>query len=99
MRVDQDPQRGRVGGSLLLSETPDNRQRVVRLPWKEPGFEFYASFLACSMIQGTLLVPMKDRPNGKDCRTKKLIFRQVGVETKTTIHTSGTLSDLLPAAS
>lgn len=53
------------------TETPDNRQRVVRLPWKEPGFEFYASFLACSMIQGTLSVPMKERPNGKDYRTEK----------------------------
>lgn len=51
------------------------------------------------MIQGTLPVPMKERPNGKDYRTEKLIFRQIGVETKTTIHTSGTQSDLFPAAS
>lgn len=54
------------------AETPDDRQRVVRLPWKEPGFEFYASFLACSTIQGTLSVRMKERPNGKDYRTEKL---------------------------
>lgn len=27
----------------------------MRLPWKEPGFEFYTSFLACSLDQDSLL--------------------------------------------
>lgn len=47
MRAGQDP--WGVQKPLVIG-------RVVRLPWKEPGFEFYAWFLACSMTQGSLFV-------------------------------------------